>query len=211
MGVASFLIFDLDVDWRRGADWFESMLIDYDVTANWCNWVFAAGLTGGRINRFNVLRQAKNYDPDGAYVKHWLPELAEVPTRMVHEPWLLSESQRSSSSASSYPEPCIDPNTFPSAAGPTPVQLKGRGKGSPAGASGRGGNKGSDKNEKKATSNAEASSASADKKSQAKPQLANADGAEQPFSRRRWKQQGKDEPANSSAGPDCSGPKWLAG
>merc|ERR1711879_657784 len=72
--VASFLIFNLGVDWRRGADWFESNLIDYDVTANWCNWVLAAGLTGGRINRFNIVRQGNNYDREGAYVKHWVPE-----------------------------------------------------------------------------------------------------------------------------------------
>ena len=50
--VASFLIWDLGVDWRRGARWFETQLTDYDVTSNWCNWVAAAGLTGGRINRF---------------------------------------------------------------------------------------------------------------------------------------------------------------
>ena len=49
--VASFLVFDMNVDWRLGADYFESMLVDYDVASNWGNWVAAAGLTGGRINR----------------------------------------------------------------------------------------------------------------------------------------------------------------
>mmetsp|Transcript_89282 Transcript_89282/g.139756 ORF Transcript_89282/g.139756 Transcript_89282/m.139756 type:complete len:214 (-) Transcript_89282:155-796(-) len=129
--VASFLIFDLGVDWRRGADWFESCLIDYDVTANWCNWVFAAGLTGGRINRFNILRQAKNYDPDGAYVRHWVSELRDVPNSFIHEPWLMSEKQRIDSHALQYPSPCIEPSVFPSGVGPVPVQLqglKGRGK-----------------------------------------------------------------------------------
>lgn len=123
--VASFLIFDLGVDWRRGADWFESHLVDYDVTANWCNWVFAAGLTGGRINRFNVLRQAKNYDADGAYVRHWVHELTGVPARYVHEPWLMNDHDRTSFGAQQYPSPCTDPIAIPSGAGPVPVQLKG--------------------------------------------------------------------------------------
>lgn len=131
--VASFLIFDLSVDWRRGADWFESHLVDYDVTANWCNWVFAAGLTGGRINRFNVLRQAKNYDPEGAYVRCWVPELDGVPARLVHEPWLMCDHDRATFGSQEYPSPCTDPVAFASGAGPVPVQLKGL-KGSSRGA-----------------------------------------------------------------------------
>ncbi len=55
--VASYLVLDLGVDWRRGGDYFESLLLDYDVTSNWGNWVAAAGLTGGRINHFNITKQ----------------------------------------------------------------------------------------------------------------------------------------------------------
>ena len=54
------------------------------------NWVAAAGLTGGRVNRFNIVKQSKDYDADGEYVRHWLPELKDVPTQFVHEPWKLS-------------------------------------------------------------------------------------------------------------------------
>lgn len=57
--MASYLILDLGVDWRKGADWFESVLADYDVASNWGNWVAAAGLTGGRVNHFNILKQSK--------------------------------------------------------------------------------------------------------------------------------------------------------
>ncbi len=57
--VASYLVLDMGVDWRRGADWFESVLQDYDVCSNWGNWVAAAGLTGGRINHFNITKQSK--------------------------------------------------------------------------------------------------------------------------------------------------------
>lgn len=57
--VASYLALDLGVDWRKGADWFEHCLLDYDVASNWGNWVAAAGLTGGRINHFNITKQSK--------------------------------------------------------------------------------------------------------------------------------------------------------
>jgi FAD binding domain of DNA photolyase len=55
--VASYLVLDLGIDWRWGADWFEHHLIDHDVTSNWGNWLAAAGLTGGRVNRFNIVKQ----------------------------------------------------------------------------------------------------------------------------------------------------------
>lgn len=85
--VASYLALDLGVDWRRGADLFEHLLLDYDVASNWGNWVAAAGLTGGRINHFNITKQSKDYDADGDYIRHWLPELQRVPTARIHEPW----------------------------------------------------------------------------------------------------------------------------
>ena len=84
--VASYLVLDLGVDWRLGAAWFEHQLLDHDVASNWGNWVAAAGLTGGRVNKFNILKQSKDYDPAGDYVRTWLPELANVPTTYVHEP-----------------------------------------------------------------------------------------------------------------------------
>ena len=61
--VASYLVLDMGVDWRRGADWFETVLQDYDVCSNWGNWVAAAGLTGGRINHFNITKQSKVSTP----------------------------------------------------------------------------------------------------------------------------------------------------
>jgi deoxyribodipyrimidine photo-lyase len=66
--VASFLVHDLKIDWRIGADHFESLLIDHDVSSNYGNWNYAAGLNGGRINIFNILKQSKDYDPTGTYV-----------------------------------------------------------------------------------------------------------------------------------------------
>merc|ERR1719230_2096196 len=92
--VASFLVFDLQLDWRVGADHFESTLLDYDVCSNWGNWVAAAGLTGGRVNRFNILKQSKDYDPNGDYLRHWLPELKNVPAPQIFEPWTLARADQ---------------------------------------------------------------------------------------------------------------------
>lgn len=82
--VASFLIFDLGVDWRHGAAHFEELLLDYDPCSNWGNWVAAAGLTGQRVNRFNTKKQLKDYDPNHEYVDHWLKGGGPAPVRRVY-------------------------------------------------------------------------------------------------------------------------------
>jgi deoxyribodipyrimidine photo-lyase len=91
MIVASFLTKDLNLNWQMGAEYFESTLIDYDACSNWGNWNYVAGVgSDPREDRyFNTLTQAKRYDPNGDYVKHWLPELADLPADKVHEGELL--------------------------------------------------------------------------------------------------------------------------
>ncbi|WP_372610050.1 FAD-binding domain-containing protein [Halomonas sp.] len=78
---ASFLVRDLNVDWRIGAIWFEHCLIDHDVASNWGNWRYVAGV--GRDPRqcgFDVHKQAEYYDPDGAYAALWqAPALSTHP------------------------------------------------------------------------------------------------------------------------------------
>lgn len=93
--VASYLINDLQQDWRHGAAWFEEHLIDYDPASNWGNWAYLAGVgSDPRRNRiFNALRQAREYDPDAAYVSLWLPELHALPVRLRHTPFLLPRLQ----------------------------------------------------------------------------------------------------------------------
>ncbi len=88
--VASFLIYDLNIDWRLGAHYFESQLIDHDVYLNYGNWNSAAALLGGRINRFNIQKQANDYDPEGKYLCHWLPELSLLPLHRLNQPWKMS-------------------------------------------------------------------------------------------------------------------------
>ena len=72
--LASYWIFDMKGDWRAGAAWFESQLIDYDVYSNQGNWLYISGggtdPRGGRA--FNVQKQAKDHDPDGVYRAMWL-------------------------------------------------------------------------------------------------------------------------------------------
>ena len=72
--VASFLVHQLKLDWRRGAAYFEEQLIDYDVFSNWGNWAYLAGVGNDpRENRvFNTKRQAEMYDPGGEYIRKWL-------------------------------------------------------------------------------------------------------------------------------------------
>ena len=88
--VASFLSKNLDVDWRWGARWFEHCLIDYCPAANWGNWAYAAGVGADPrgFRGFDVLKQARNYDPNGDYVAHWLPkELDGLRGMARHMPW----------------------------------------------------------------------------------------------------------------------------
>ena len=111
--VASFLVKDLQMDWRWGAAWFESQLIDYDVCSNWGNWLYVAGVGNDpRENRyFNILKQAGNYDPKGDYVKHWLPELSGVPADKIHSVGLLNNEEQKRFSVRlgvDYPNPIVD-------------------------------------------------------------------------------------------------------
>ncbi|MEM1123834.1 MAG: DASH family cryptochrome [Bacteroidota bacterium] len=115
--VASFLVKDLQVNWQMGADYFESMLIDYDPCSNWGNWNYLAGVgSDPRENRyFNILNQAKRYDPKGAYVKLWCPELQDVPAEKVHQLDTLSEVQLLKSSVKlgvDYPKAMVSTNKW---------------------------------------------------------------------------------------------------
>lgn len=110
--VASFLVKDLDIDWRWGAAWFESRLIDYDVCSNWGNWMYVAGVGNDpRENRyFNIISQAQKYDSKGDFVRHWIPELSEIPGFKVHHPAELSRTELSNYMVElgvDYPNPLV--------------------------------------------------------------------------------------------------------
>ncbi|CAN6681847.1 unnamed protein product [Malus baccata var. baccata] len=79
--VCSFLVRDMGIDWRMGAEWFETCLLDYDPCSNYGNWTYGAGVGNDpREDRyFSIPKQAQNYDPDGEYVAYWLPQLRSLP------------------------------------------------------------------------------------------------------------------------------------
>lgn len=110
--VASFLVNDLHVNWQIGAEYFESLLIDYDPCSNWGNWNYVAGVgTDPREGRyFNIITQAKKYDANGAFVKQWIPELSGVPPEKIHQTYALSEEDQKSFRCvlqKDYPDLCI--------------------------------------------------------------------------------------------------------
>ncbi|MFH8756028.1 cryptochrome/photolyase family protein [Streptomyces atroolivaceus] len=103
---ASFLVKTLYVDWRTGARHFLDLLADGDIANNQLNWQWVAGTgTDSRPNRvLNPVTQARRYDPEGAYVRRWVPELAEISGPAVHEPWKLPGRERA---RYDYPEPVV--------------------------------------------------------------------------------------------------------
>lgn len=102
---ASFLTKDLMIDWRRGADWFLRHLVDGDVANNnlgW-QWVAGTGMDPAPYHRvFNPLMQGLRFDPDGEYVRRYVPELRGLPGAAVHEPWQLPGGMPG------YPPPIVD-------------------------------------------------------------------------------------------------------
>jgi deoxyribodipyrimidine photo-lyase len=104
---ASFLVKDLRIDWRRGAAHFSDLLVDGDLASNSGNWQWVAGTgTDTRPNRvFNPVRQALRFDPNGAYVRRYVPELASLPAPTIHEPWKLGATTLA---GLGYPAPLVD-------------------------------------------------------------------------------------------------------
>jgi len=110
--VASFLIKDLGIDWRMGAEWFESQLLDHDVCSNYGNWNYAAGIGNDpRENRkFNMIKQGLDYDSQGEYIRLWIEELRGIKDGKVHNPWTLSRGELERSGVElgvTYPNPIV--------------------------------------------------------------------------------------------------------
>lgn len=87
VNTASFLTRDYEIDWRWGASWFESQLLDYDVSSNWFNWNTQAT----EIYYTNPIHQSMKYDKKGEYILSRLPELHSLPHPFYHAPWLAEE------------------------------------------------------------------------------------------------------------------------
>ena len=106
MIVASFLVKDLHLEWQLGAEWFEYCLSDFDPASNSHGWQWTAGCgtdASPYYRVFNPILQGYKFDPEGNYVRKYIPELAHLQGAEVHEPWLLVDGL-----LSGYPEPMLD-------------------------------------------------------------------------------------------------------
>ncbi len=117
MIVASFLVKNLLIDWRHGEQWFMQHLLDGDPAANNGGWQWTAGTgtdAAPYFRIFNPVLQGKKFDPDGEYVRRWVPELSNVPVRYIHVPWEMPLDLQQSASCiigRDYPLPIVDLRT----------------------------------------------------------------------------------------------------
>lgn len=114
MVVASFLVKHLLIDWRAGENWFWDTLVDADPANNPASWQWVAGSGADAapyFRIFNPISQGTKFDPDGDYVRHYVPELARLPTEDLHAPWLASRETLSRAGVTlgvAYPFPVVD-------------------------------------------------------------------------------------------------------
>ncbi|MBN1956310.1 MAG: deoxyribodipyrimidine photo-lyase [Anaerolineae bacterium] len=114
MVAASFLIKDLLIDWRWGERYFMQTLIDGDSAANNGGWQWTAGTGTDAAPYFRVFHpvaQGRKHDPQGTYVRRWLPELGRVPERFVHQPWKMPDDVQQAAGCvigRDYPAPIVD-------------------------------------------------------------------------------------------------------
>ena len=114
MITASFLIKHLMIDWRQGESWFWDTLFDADCASNPASWQWVAGSGADAapyFRIFNPILQGERFDPKGAYVRHYVPEIAALPNDLIHKPWTASPSTLAHCKIKlghDYPLPLID-------------------------------------------------------------------------------------------------------
>jgi deoxyribodipyrimidine photo-lyase len=114
MIVASFLVKDLLLDWRRGEKWFWDTLVDADLASNSASWQWVAGCGADAAPYFRVFNpslQGAKFDPDGAYVRRWVPEIGKLPNPLLHSPWEAQPIELAAAGIElgrTYPAPIVD-------------------------------------------------------------------------------------------------------
>ena len=114
MVVASFLVKDLLIPWQEGARWFWDTLVDADLANNTMGWQWTAGCGADAapyFRVFNPVLQGERYDPDGDYVRRWVPELGKLPPRWIHRPWETPDSVLADAGVrlgKDYPRPVVE-------------------------------------------------------------------------------------------------------
>ena len=114
MVTASFLVKDLGIDWRRGEAYFAEKLNDYDLAANNGGWQWAAS-TGcdaqPYFRIFNPVTQSQKFDPEGRFIRRYLPALDKLPDKLIHAPWLVRPVELAAAGVEigrDYPAPIVD-------------------------------------------------------------------------------------------------------
>jgi deoxyribodipyrimidine photo-lyase len=114
MIAASFLVKDLLVPWQRGEAWFWDTLVDADIGSNSASWQWVAGCGADAapyFRIFNPVLQGEKFDPDGAYVRRWVPELKRLPAAFIHKPWEAPSLVLKDAGVvlgKTYPKPMVD-------------------------------------------------------------------------------------------------------
>ncbi len=114
MIVASMLVKDFLIDWQHGEAWFWDTLVDADLAANAASWQWVAGCGADAapyFRIFNPVLQGRKFDPEGEYVRRWVPELARLPAAAIHAPWQASAGVLAAGGVrlgADYPEPVVD-------------------------------------------------------------------------------------------------------
>ena len=114
MITASFLVKNQLVDWRLGQDWFWDCLVDADLASNSFGWQWVAGSGADAVpyfRIFNPVTQGKKFDPDGRYVRRYVPELRRLPDRYLHAPWEAPAEVLATAGITlgrDYPQPVVD-------------------------------------------------------------------------------------------------------
>jgi len=114
MVAASFLVKHLLIDWREGERWFWDTLVDADPGSNPGNWQWVAGCGADAapyFRIFNPVLQGEKFDPDGVYVMKWVPELAKLPRKLIHQPWEATPMELAAAGITlgkTYPAPIVD-------------------------------------------------------------------------------------------------------
>lgn len=110
MIVASFLTKGLMIDWRLGAEWFLDTLVDADLANNSASWQWVAGCgvdAAPYFRIFNPVLQSQKFDPDGSYIRQWVPELSLLDSESIHAPWESAHAKQFYAN-SNYPKPVIN-------------------------------------------------------------------------------------------------------